>query len=160
MQFFFLAEKSMPSDPSLKDKWNELQVMINNLDSCRKVNLTLGSRENQSCLAKTFLGPFTQKWIYNYLKNAYVITSLKWASLKPLQSCLTCCSLSSDLSRSSLICKQSFFQDVLAQIQAVLGRSDTLRDLLLLELSMWQDRQRRACIGDVCDTSLRQLEKW
>nr|XP_056711592.1 signal transducer and activator of transcription 2 [Euleptes europaea] len=51
-------------------------------------------------------------------------------------------------------------KEVLAQIQALLGRSDTLRDLLLSELCMWQDRQRQACIGDACDTSLRQLEKW
>ncbi|KAL8163657.1 UNVERIFIED_CONTAM: hypothetical protein K2H54_032588, partial [Gekko kuhli] len=83
---FKIVERSTPSDPVLRDKWKELQGMINNLDRCRK--------------------------------------------------------------------------DVLAGIQALLGRSDTLRDLLLLELSMWQDRQRRACIGDVCDTSLRQLEKW
>ncbi|XP_060108663.1 signal transducer and activator of transcription 2 [Heteronotia binoei] len=83
---FKILERSTPSDPSLRNKWNELQGMINNLDSCRK--------------------------------------------------------------------------DVLARIQALLGRSDTLRDLLLSELSMWQDRQRRACIGDICDTSLRQLEKW
>ncbi|XP_054832914.1 signal transducer and activator of transcription 2 isoform X2 [Eublepharis macularius] len=51
-------------------------------------------------------------------------------------------------------------KDVLAQIQALLGRSDTLRDLLLSELSKWKDCQRRACIGDVCDTTLQQLEKW
>ncbi|XP_062975904.1 signal transducer and activator of transcription 2 isoform X2 [Elgaria multicarinata webbii] len=51
-------------------------------------------------------------------------------------------------------------KDMLAQIQALLGRLDTLRDLLLVELAAWQDRQRRACIGDTCDTSLGQLEKW
>ncbi|XP_077184690.1 signal transducer and activator of transcription 2 [Paroedura picta] len=83
---FKILESAMPSDPSLKNKRNELQAMINNLDCRRK--------------------------------------------------------------------------DVLAQIQALLGRSDTLRDLLMLEQSLWQDRQRRACIGDVCDTSLRHLEKW
>ncbi|XP_048347661.1 signal transducer and activator of transcription 2 isoform X2 [Sphaerodactylus townsendi] len=51
-------------------------------------------------------------------------------------------------------------KDVLDRIQTLLGRSDTLRDLLLTEVAMWQDRQRQACIGDVCDTSLQQLERW
>lgn len=51
-------------------------------------------------------------------------------------------------------------KEILAQIQELLGRSDTLRDLLLAELAAWQDRQRQECIGATCDTSLRQLEKW
>uniref|UniRef100_A0A8D0C0A6 Signal transducer and activator of transcription n=1 Tax=Salvator merianae TaxID=96440 RepID=A0A8D0C0A6_SALMN len=51
-------------------------------------------------------------------------------------------------------------RDVLAQIQELLGRSDTLRGLLLEELAQWQDRQRQACIGAPCDTSLKLLEKW
>ncbi|KAJ7317841.1 hypothetical protein JRQ81_004003 [Phrynocephalus forsythii] len=51
-------------------------------------------------------------------------------------------------------------KDVLARIQELLGRSDTLRGLLLEERDAWKDRQRRACIGDTCDTSLRPLETW
>ncbi|KAH0629177.1 hypothetical protein JD844_011047 [Phrynosoma platyrhinos] len=51
-------------------------------------------------------------------------------------------------------------KEVLAQIHEQLGRSVTLRDLLLEERDAWKDRQRRACIGDTCDTSLGQLEKW
>uniref|UniRef100_A0A6J0SW30 Signal transducer and activator of transcription n=1 Tax=Pogona vitticeps TaxID=103695 RepID=A0A6J0SW30_9SAUR len=51
-------------------------------------------------------------------------------------------------------------KDVLARIQELLGRSDTLRELLLEERDAWKDRQRRACIGDTCDTSLGQLETW
>ncbi|XP_066471970.1 signal transducer and activator of transcription 2 isoform X2 [Tiliqua scincoides] len=51
-------------------------------------------------------------------------------------------------------------KDILARIQELLGRSDTLRDLLLEELTAWQERQRKACIGATCDTNLGQLEKW
>ncbi|KAF7246899.1 Signal transducer and activator of transcription 3 [Varanus komodoensis] len=51
-------------------------------------------------------------------------------------------------------------KDILAHIQALLGRSDTLRGLLLEQLAAWQDRQRQACMGATCDTSLGQLEKW
>ncbi|XP_042305569.1 signal transducer and activator of transcription 2 [Sceloporus undulatus] len=51
-------------------------------------------------------------------------------------------------------------KEVLAQIHEQLGRSVTLRELLLKERDAWKDCQRRACIGDTCDTSLGQLEKW
>ncbi|XP_032994520.1 signal transducer and activator of transcription 2 [Lacerta agilis] len=51
-------------------------------------------------------------------------------------------------------------KELLDRIRELLGRSDTLRDFLLAELAVWQDCQRRACIGDNCDTSLTELEKW
>ncbi|XP_074917131.1 signal transducer and activator of transcription 2 [Chelonoidis abingdonii] len=51
-------------------------------------------------------------------------------------------------------------QDVLARAQELLGRCETLRDFLLEELAEWKDRQRRACIGAACDTSLSRLETW
>ncbi|XP_061471161.1 signal transducer and activator of transcription 2 isoform X2 [Rhineura floridana] len=51
-------------------------------------------------------------------------------------------------------------KELLAQIQEMLGRSATLRELLLAELAVWQDRQRQACLGATCDTSLAELEKW
>uniref|UniRef100_A0A8D0GFY0 Signal transducer and activator of transcription n=1 Tax=Sphenodon punctatus TaxID=8508 RepID=A0A8D0GFY0_SPHPU len=51
-------------------------------------------------------------------------------------------------------------KDVLAQVQALLGRTDTLRELLQEELGEWQQRQRRAVLREICDTSLDRLEKW
>uniref|UniRef100_A0A670HWI4 Signal transducer and activator of transcription 2 n=1 Tax=Podarcis muralis TaxID=64176 RepID=A0A670HWI4_PODMU len=60
----------------------------------------------------------------------------------------------------TLTYSQSFYQELLDRINELLGRSDTLRDFLLAELAVWQDCQRRACIGDNCDTSLTELEKW
>ncbi|XP_026517718.1 signal transducer and activator of transcription 2-like, partial [Terrapene carolina triunguis] len=51
-------------------------------------------------------------------------------------------------------------KDVLARAQELLGRCETLRDFLLEELAEWKDRQRRACIGAACDTSLSRLETW
>uniref|UniRef100_A0A8C0GDW9 Signal transducer and activator of transcription n=1 Tax=Chelonoidis abingdonii TaxID=106734 RepID=A0A8C0GDW9_CHEAB len=56
--------------------------------------------------------------------------------------------------------KQCLWQDVLARAQELLGRCETLRDFLLEELAEWKDRQRRACIGAACDTSLSRLETW
>ncbi|XP_015675345.1 signal transducer and activator of transcription 2 isoform X2 [Protobothrops mucrosquamatus] len=53
-----------------------------------------------------------------------------------------------------------FRQDMLDQICELLGRSATLRDLLLEEVAAWQMRQRLACIGQKCDTSLGRLEEW
>ncbi|XP_058025542.1 signal transducer and activator of transcription 2 isoform X2 [Ahaetulla prasina] len=53
-----------------------------------------------------------------------------------------------------------FRQEILSQIHELLGRSDTLRDLLLKEVSAWQNRQRLVCIGEKCDTSLGRLEEW
>ncbi|NXO57171.1 STAT2 protein, partial [Aramus guarauna] len=50
--------------------------------------------------------------------------------------------------------------EVLAQIQQLLGRSETLRDFLLQELGAWQERQQHACLGAPVDTSLRPLETW
>ncbi|KAM3845880.1 signal transducer and activator of transcription 2 isoform 1-T3 [Vipera latastei] len=54
----------------------------------------------------------------------------------------------------------SLRREMLSQIRAFLGRSATLRDLLLEEVAAWQTRQRLACIGQKCDTSLGHLEKW
>ncbi|TFK02942.1 diencephalon/mesencephalon homeobox protein 1 [Platysternon megacephalum] len=51
-------------------------------------------------------------------------------------------------------------KDVLARAQELLGRCETLRDFLLEELAEWKDRQRRACIGAACDTSLSRLDTW
>ncbi|KAM9514552.1 signal transducer and activator of transcription 2 [Guaruba guarouba] len=51
-------------------------------------------------------------------------------------------------------------REVLAQIQQLLGRSETLRDFLLQELEAWRVRQQRACMGAPEDTSLRPLETW
>ncbi|XP_044851387.1 signal transducer and activator of transcription 2 [Mauremys mutica] len=51
-------------------------------------------------------------------------------------------------------------KDVLARAQELLGRCETLRDFLLEELAEWKDRQRRACIGAACDSSLSRLETW
>ncbi|NXV39502.1 STAT2 protein, partial [Rissa tridactyla] len=51
-------------------------------------------------------------------------------------------------------------QEVLAQMQQLLGRSETLRDFLQQELGAWRERQQRACMGAPADTSLRLLETW
>ncbi|XP_068026570.1 signal transducer and activator of transcription 2 isoform X2 [Melanerpes formicivorus] len=51
-------------------------------------------------------------------------------------------------------------QEVLAQLQQLLGRSETLRDFLQQELEAWQERQQRSCLGAPVDTSLRLLEAW
>ncbi|NXV24273.1 STAT2 protein, partial [Cepphus grylle] len=49
-------------------------------------------------------------------------------------------------------------REVLAQMQQLLGRSETLRDFLQQELGAWQERQQRACMGAPADTSLHLLE--
>ncbi|NXY85098.1 STAT2 protein, partial [Alcedo cyanopectus] len=51
-------------------------------------------------------------------------------------------------------------REMLAQMQQLLGRSETLRDFLQRELAAWQERQRRACLGAPEDTTLRPLETW
>ncbi|NXG39974.1 STAT2 protein, partial [Dromaius novaehollandiae] len=51
-------------------------------------------------------------------------------------------------------------QDVLAQMQQLLGRSETLRGFLQQELGAWRERQQIACLGAPADTSLLQLETW
>ncbi|XP_069735732.1 signal transducer and activator of transcription 2 isoform X2 [Phaenicophaeus curvirostris] len=51
-------------------------------------------------------------------------------------------------------------REVLAQLQQLLGRSETLRDFLLQELEAWRERQQRACMGAPGDTRLRPLETW
>ncbi|NXL68464.1 STAT2 protein, partial [Chordeiles acutipennis] len=51
-------------------------------------------------------------------------------------------------------------REVLAQMQQLLGRSETLRDFLQQELGAWQERQQRACLGAPADTHLRPLETW
>ncbi|NWI65480.1 STAT2 protein, partial [Todus mexicanus] len=51
-------------------------------------------------------------------------------------------------------------REVLAQMQQLLGRSETLRDFLQQELAAWQERQRCACLGAPADTRLRPLEAW
>ncbi|KAM6308005.1 signal transducer and activator of transcription 2 isoform 2-T3 [Podargus strigoides] len=51
-------------------------------------------------------------------------------------------------------------KEVLAQIQQLLGRSETLRDFLQQELRAWRERQQRACMGAPVDTRLRPLETW
>ncbi|XP_026535807.1 signal transducer and activator of transcription 2 isoform X2 [Notechis scutatus] len=53
-----------------------------------------------------------------------------------------------------------FRQEMLSQIHELLGRSATLRDLLLEEVLQWQVRQRLVCIGEKYDTSLGRLEEW
>ncbi|XP_013916183.1 PREDICTED: signal transducer and activator of transcription 2 [Thamnophis sirtalis] len=53
-----------------------------------------------------------------------------------------------------------FRQEMKSQIHELLGRSATLRSFLLEEVSEWQNRQRLACIGEKCDTSLCRLEEW
>ncbi|XP_061203706.1 signal transducer and activator of transcription 2 [Neopsephotus bourkii] len=51
-------------------------------------------------------------------------------------------------------------REMLAQIQQLLGRSETLRDFLLQELDAWRGRQQRACMGAPEDTNLHPLETW
>ncbi|CAN0015404.1 unnamed protein product [Bubo scandiacus] len=51
-------------------------------------------------------------------------------------------------------------REVLAQMQQLLGRSETLRDFLQQELAAWRERQQRACLGAPADTRLRPLETW
>ncbi|KAM9214430.1 signal transducer and activator of transcription 2 isoform 1-T1 [Leptosomus discolor] len=51
-------------------------------------------------------------------------------------------------------------REVLAQMQQLLGRSETLRDFLQQELGAWRERQQRACMGAPADTRLRPLETW
>lgn len=51
-------------------------------------------------------------------------------------------------------------QEVVAQMQQLLGRSETLRDFLQQELKAWQERQQRSCLGAPVDTRLQQLEAW
>lgn len=51
-------------------------------------------------------------------------------------------------------------QEVVAQIQQLLGRSETLRDFLQQELSAWHERQQRSCLGAPTDTCLLQLQGW
>ncbi|XP_040474387.1 signal transducer and activator of transcription 2 isoform X3 [Falco naumanni] len=51
-------------------------------------------------------------------------------------------------------------REVLAQMQQLLGRSETLRDFLQEELEAWQERQQRACLGAPVDTRLQPLETW
>ncbi|XP_055552571.1 signal transducer and activator of transcription 2 isoform X1 [Falco cherrug] len=51
-------------------------------------------------------------------------------------------------------------REVLAQMQQLLGRSETLRDFLQQELEAWQERQQRACLGAPVDTRLQPLETW
>ncbi|NXP18168.1 STAT2 protein, partial [Scytalopus superciliaris] len=49
---------------------------------------------------------------------------------------------------------------VLDQMQQLLGRSETLRELLQQELGAWQERQQRSCLGAPTNTNLRLLETW
>ncbi|NXV94160.1 STAT2 protein, partial [Calonectris borealis] len=51
-------------------------------------------------------------------------------------------------------------REVLAQMQQLLGRSETLQDFLQQELGAWRERQQRACLGAPADTCLRPLETW
>ncbi|XP_069662544.1 signal transducer and activator of transcription 2 isoform X1 [Haliaeetus albicilla] len=51
-------------------------------------------------------------------------------------------------------------REVLAQMQQLLGRSETLRDFLQQELGAWRERQQRACLGAPTDTRLHLLETW
>ncbi|NXU96218.1 STAT2 protein, partial [Cettia cetti] len=51
-------------------------------------------------------------------------------------------------------------QEVLAQMQQLLGRSETLQELLQQELGDWRLRQQRLCLGAPGDTNLRPLETW
>ncbi|XP_014748012.1 PREDICTED: signal transducer and activator of transcription 2 [Sturnus vulgaris] len=51
-------------------------------------------------------------------------------------------------------------REVLAQMQQLLGRSETLQELLQEELGGWRLRQQRLCLGAPGDTSLRPLETW
>ncbi|CAN8207218.1 unnamed protein product [Coccothraustes coccothraustes] len=49
-------------------------------------------------------------------------------------------------------------REVLAQMQQLLGRSETLQELLQQELGGWRARQQRQCLGGSADTNLRPLE--
>ncbi|XP_064330401.1 signal transducer and activator of transcription 2 [Phalacrocorax carbo] len=51
-------------------------------------------------------------------------------------------------------------REVLAQMQQLLGRSETLQDFLQQELEAWRERQQRACLGAPANTHLRPLETW
>ncbi|NXF13729.1 STAT2 protein, partial [Smithornis capensis] len=51
-------------------------------------------------------------------------------------------------------------REMLAQMQQLLGRSETLRELLQEELGDWKERQQRSCLGAPTNTHLRQLETW
>ncbi|XP_041333465.1 signal transducer and activator of transcription 2 [Pyrgilauda ruficollis] len=51
-------------------------------------------------------------------------------------------------------------REVLAQMQQLLGRSETLQELLQQELGGWRTRQQRLCLGGPGDTNLRPLETW
>ncbi|NWZ28861.1 STAT2 protein, partial [Asarcornis scutulata] len=51
-------------------------------------------------------------------------------------------------------------REVVAQMQQLLGRSETLRDFLQQELKAWQERQQHSCLGAPVDTRLQQLEAW
>ncbi|XP_038020331.1 signal transducer and activator of transcription 2 isoform X2 [Motacilla alba alba] len=51
-------------------------------------------------------------------------------------------------------------REVLAQMQQLLGRSETLQELLQQELGGWRARQQRLCLGGPGDTNLRPLETW
>ncbi|XP_074990054.1 signal transducer and activator of transcription 2 [Calonectris borealis] len=51
-------------------------------------------------------------------------------------------------------------REVLAQMQQLLGRSETLQDFLQQELGAWRERQQRACLGAPADTCLHPLETW
>ncbi|XP_058279792.1 signal transducer and activator of transcription 2 isoform X2 [Hirundo rustica] len=51
-------------------------------------------------------------------------------------------------------------REVLAQMQQLLGRSETLQELLQQELGDWRVRQQRLCLGGPGDANLRPLETW
>uniref|UniRef100_A0A674HHT4 Signal transducer and activator of transcription n=1 Tax=Taeniopygia guttata TaxID=59729 RepID=A0A674HHT4_TAEGU len=51
-------------------------------------------------------------------------------------------------------------QEVLALMQQLLRRSETLQELLQQELGGWRARQQRQCLGGPGDTNLRPLETW
>ncbi|NWW75024.1 STAT2 protein, partial [Climacteris rufus] len=51
-------------------------------------------------------------------------------------------------------------REVLAQMQQLLGRSETLQELLQEELGAWRERQQHLCLGGSTDTNLRPLESW
>ncbi|NXV56235.1 STAT2 protein, partial [Molothrus ater] len=51
-------------------------------------------------------------------------------------------------------------REVLAQMQQLLGRSETLQELLQQELGGWRVRQQHLCLGASADTNLRPLETW
>ncbi|NXD04700.1 STAT2 protein, partial [Certhia familiaris] len=51
-------------------------------------------------------------------------------------------------------------REVLAQMQQLLGRSETLQELLQEELGGWRLRQQRLCLGAPGDINLRPLETW